>query len=64
MLLLSLKKWLTASIIWVGEVWKLFFGIQNKLQNPLLFITNDLNTRKLLEIRLKNKYCGLFVYCF
>ena len=30
-------------MIRVGEVWKLFCGLQNKLRKALLFITTDLN---------------------
>ena len=34
------EEWLTASIR-VGEVWKLFCGLQNKLRKALLFITKQ-----------------------
>ena len=40
---------MTASIIRVGEVWKLFCGLQNKLQKALLFITKDLNGPSLYD---------------
>ena len=34
---------LTTSIVRVGELWKLFCGLQNKLRKALLFITKYLN---------------------
>ena len=41
--ILEFEEWLTASIIRVGEVWKLFRRLQNKLRKALLFITKDFN---------------------
>ena len=41
--IVEFEEWLTASIVQVGEVWKLFCGLQTKLQKALLFITKDLN---------------------
>ena len=41
--IVEFEEWLTASIFRVGEVWKLFCGLQNKIRKALLFITKDLN---------------------
>ena len=41
--IVEFEEWLIASIIQVGEVWKLFYGLQNKLRIALLFIMKDLN---------------------
>ena len=41
--IVEFEEWLTASIIWVGEVWKLFCGLRNQLRKALLFFTKDLN---------------------
>ena len=53
--IVELEKWLTASIIRVGEVWELSCELQNKLQKALLFITKDYRPSGSVQICRKKK---------
>ena len=52
--IVDFEEWLTASIIRVGEVWKLFCRLQNKLRKGLLFITKDLNCPTVKTVGIKH----------
>ena len=54
--IVEFEEWLTASIIRVGEVWKLFCGLQNKLQKALLFINGP-------NVKIKFKFCKDQMLC-
>ena len=60
--IVEFEEWLRASIIRVGEVWKRFCGLQNKLRKAIIiiFITKDLNGP--IDCWKKRPFLHVFLY--